>query len=233
MPGIVGIITRPPRATAELQLQQMLKAITNEHFYSCGRWIDESLGVYVGWTARKGSFCDEMPLLNERGDACLIFSGARYPEPGTSRRLQERGHDVATESPSYLVHLYEEHPSFPKCLNGQFHGVLTDRQRRTAMLFNDRYGMHRIYYRESKEAFYFAAESKAILAVRPELRTANGRGLGELISCGCVLENRTLFNDVCLDDITRSAGLSRIDFLKMNTEGAERLALSGLGTIEN
>ena len=38
------------------------------------------------------------------------------------------------------------------------------------MLFNDRYGMHRLYYHQAKEAFYFAAEAKAILAVRPELR---------------------------------------------------------------
>src|SRR5438093_5368282 len=53
--------------------------------------------------------------------------------------------------------------------------------------------MHRIYYHESKEAFYFAAEAKAILAVRPELRSADPRGLGEFVACGCVLENRTLF----------------------------------------
>jgi asparagine synthase (glutamine-hydrolysing) len=64
------------------------------------------------------------------------------------------------------------------------------------MLFNDRYGMHRIYYHEAKEAFYFAAEAKAILAVCPELRSADARGLGELVSCGCVLENRTLFKGI-------------------------------------
>jgi asparagine synthase (glutamine-hydrolysing) len=41
---------------------------------------------------------------------------------------------------------------------------------------------------------YFAGEAKAILAVRPELRTIDPRGLGDFVSCGCVLENRTLFN---------------------------------------
>ena len=49
------------------------------------------------------------------------------------------------------------------------------------MLFNDRYGMQRVYYHESKEAFYFAAEAKAILAVRPELRRPDPRGLGEFV----------------------------------------------------
>jgi len=56
--------------------------------------------------------------------------------------------------------------------------------------------MHRIYYHESKEAFYFAAEAKAILAVRPELKKIDQRGMAEFVSCGCTLENRTLFEGI-------------------------------------
>jgi asparagine synthase (glutamine-hydrolysing) len=56
--------------------------------------------------------------------------------------------------------------------------------------------MHRLYYHESKQAFYFAAEAKAILAVRPELRRADPQGLGEFVACGCVLNDRTLFAGV-------------------------------------
>jgi len=56
--------------------------------------------------------------------------------------------------------------------------------------------MHRLYYHEAKDAFYFAVEAKAILAVRPELRRPDPRSLGEFIACGCVLENRTLFEGV-------------------------------------
>jgi asparagine synthase (glutamine-hydrolysing) len=65
-----------------------------------------------------------------------------------------------------------------------------------AMLFNDRFGLQRLYYHEAKDAFYFAAEAKAILKVRPELRRADPRGLGEFIVCGCVLENRSLFSGI-------------------------------------
>jgi asparagine synthase (glutamine-hydrolysing) len=137
-----------------------------------------------------------MPLRNERGDVTLVFSGEEFPEPGTVERLKKQGHDVAAQGPSYLIHLYEEDPAFPASLNGRFHGLLADRTRGTVTLFNDRYGMHRIYYHESKEAFYFAAEAKAILEVRPELRSADPQGLGELIACGCVLENRTIFEGI-------------------------------------
>src|SRR6516225_10901818 len=179
MPGIVGLITKVSREWAEPQLLRMVETLRHESFYIAGTWADESLGVYVGWTAQKGSFSDAGPFSNERGDIVHVFSGEEYPEPGTARRLKEHGHGVEMEGPSYLVHLYEEDPAFPTGLNGLFHGLLSDRTRGTATLFNDRYGMHRIYYHQSKEAFYFAAEAKAILAVRPELRAADPKSLGE------------------------------------------------------
>jgi asparagine synthase (glutamine-hydrolysing) len=185
-----------PRERAERELVRMVAAIRHESFYQTGTWIDESLGIYVGWAARKHSFAETMPLRNERGDVVLVFSGEEYPEPGAACRLKERGHDCEPEGPSYLVHVYEEDPSFPKNLNGRFQGLVADRSRGTAMLFNDRFGLQRIYFHEAQDAFYFSAEAKAILEVRPELRSADPRSMGEFIACGCVLENRTLFRDV-------------------------------------
>ena len=192
----MGCITRLPRERAENESQRMVKALLHESFYVAGTWADESLGVYVGWVERKGSFGEGMPLRNERGDVVLTFSGEEFPEPGTAQRLKAQGHELNVEGPSYLVHLSEEDPLFPAGLNGKFHGLLADRDYGTAVLFNDRYGMHRIYYHESKDAFYFAAEAKAILAVRPELRQMDSRGVGEFVACGAVLENRTLFEGI-------------------------------------
>jgi asparagine synthase (glutamine-hydrolysing) len=185
-----------PRGWVEPQLQQMVTALRHESFYATGMWADESAGVYVGWAARKNSFSDGMPLRNELGDVVLVFSGEEYPEAGTAHRLKQRGHAVRAEGPSYLVHLYEENTTFLADLNGRYHGLLTDRRLGATTLFNDRYGIHRIYYHEAKEAFYFAAEAKAILTVRPELRTVDPRGLGEFVGCGCVLEDRTLFQGI-------------------------------------
>ncbi|HXY51054.1 MAG TPA: hypothetical protein VEI01_16505 [Terriglobales bacterium] len=196
MPGLVGLITRMPRQRAEAELARMVQALCHESFYVTGTWIDESLGVYVGWVARKGSFADTMPLSNERNDLVLIFSGEEYPDPATKRTLKQRGHTFEADGAAYLAHLAEEDPAFPAGLNGRFHGLLVERGRAKVTLFNDRYGMQRIYYHESKRAFYFAAEAKAILSVRPELRTADLRGLGEYVACGCVLENRTFLSDV-------------------------------------
>jgi len=196
MPGIVGLITRMPRKQTEPVLLRMVEAISHEKFYASGVLVDEPLGIYVGWAERKGSFTDGMPFTNERGDVSLVFSGEEFPDPGTAKWLKRQGHRFDEGGASYLVHLYEEDHSFPVSLNGRFHGLIIDRTRGTATLFNDRYGMHRIYYHESKEGFYFATEAKAILAVQPELRRLDPRGLGEFVSCGCVLEWRSLFQSI-------------------------------------
>ena len=196
MPGILGLISRKPPEIARRELLQMLATMCHEEFYATGTWEERALGVYVGWVARKGSFADGMPLRNERGDVVLAFAGEEFPDPGIRGELRERGHDFALDDASYLVHWSEDDRNFPAGLNGKFHGLLADRRQGTAMLFNDRYGMERLYYHEAKDTFYFAAEAKAILAVRPELRTLDARGLGEFISCGAVLENRTLFHRI-------------------------------------
>jgi asparagine synthase (glutamine-hydrolysing) len=185
-----------PREQAERELRQMVESLRHESFYVTGTWANESLGVYVGWIARKGSFSDCMPVRNERGDVVLVFAGEEFPYPGAIQNLKARGHNINATGASYLAHIYEEDPSFPLGLNGRFHGLLTDQSRGTATLFSDRYGMERVYYHESKDAFYFAAEAKAILAVRRELRSADPRGLGEFVACGAVLENRTLFEGI-------------------------------------
>ena len=134
-----------------------------------------------------------MPVRNEDGQVTLFFSGEEFPDSGLKQTLRQRGHTFSDDDSSYLVHRYEDEAEFPKGLNGRFHGLVADRHRGTVTLFNDRFGLQRLYYHESKDGCYFAAEAKAILKVRPELRAIDPRGLAEFITCGCVLENRTLF----------------------------------------
>jgi asparagine synthase (glutamine-hydrolysing) len=196
MPGIVGIITARPRVWAEDRLRQMVAALAHDPSYVTGMWTDEASGSYIGWVARQHSFCDTMPLQNETGDVSLFFAGEEYSDSATPSDLRQRGHEVTDRGPGYLVHVYEERSDFPAALNGRFHGFICDRQRGAGILFNDRFSMNRVYFHQTHDAFYFAAEAKAILAVCPELRNLNLRSLGEFVSCGCVLENRTLFEGI-------------------------------------
>jgi len=196
LPGLVGIITKLPPLAAKEQLTRMVGSLLHEQFYVSGTWADEDLGVYVGWVARKNSFSEAMPIRNEAGDVTLLFSGEDYPDPSIASELRKRGHACELSGPSYLVHLYEESKDFFKNLNGRFHGLVVDKRNGTLTLFNDRFGLQRLNYHEAADAFYFAAETKAILAVVPKSRALDSQSLGEYIACGCVLENRTLFQNV-------------------------------------
>lgn len=196
MPGLVGLVTDLPSQQARARVQQMLAVMRHEDFYVTGTWDDETQGIYVGWVAKKGSLAERMPLRNETRDLVLLFSGEQFPDPQTVDQLKGKGHEFESSGPSYLVHLAEDDPDFVTKLNGRFHGLLVDQARRSALLFNDRYGLQRLYYHEAKEGVYFAAEAKAILAVKPQLRTINEEAMGEWISCGCVVNNRTLFQEI-------------------------------------
>jgi asparagine synthase (glutamine-hydrolysing) len=194
MPGIVGLVTARPRAWAEAQLHRMLAAIRHETFYTSGTWVDEESGVYVGWTAHVGSFAARMPITCQAART-LVFSGENYLHGRASAGLSRDPRRASPSDPSYLMDLAGDE-RFPRQLNGRFHGMLVDSPQRRAALFNDRYGMHRLNYYDAPDAFYFAVEAKAILAALPELRRIDERSLGEFVSCGCVLENRTLFREI-------------------------------------
>jgi asparagine synthase (glutamine-hydrolysing) len=198
LPGIVGLITKLPQAAAEQQLLAMVKSLIHEPFYTYGTWSDPQQGVYVGWVARRDSSSDGMPIRNEDGQITLFFAGEEFPEPNLKNSLRQRGHQFSDEDSSYLAHRYEDEADFPKGLNGRFHGLVVNRRQGSVTLFNDRYGLQRLYYHESKDGFYFSPEAKAILKVRPELRSIDPRGLGEFVACGCVLDNRTLFGGIYL-----------------------------------
>jgi len=137
MPGIVGLVTKMPRAWAEPQLLRMVQSIRHESFYETGTGSTRRPEFMSDGWRRKNSFSWGMPVRNERVDVTLIFSGEEFPEPGTADRLRQKGQDVNPAGLAYLVHLYEDDPTFPACLNGRFQGSsLTERgvTRRSSMI---------------------------------------------------------------------------------------------------
>jgi asparagine synthase (glutamine-hydrolysing) len=177
----------------------MASVMLHEPFYSAGTYADESLALSIGWIAQQRSFADGMPVWNETRDICLVFAGEEFAEAAEIGRLRSGGHAFAPDDASYLVHLYEEFGSrFVGRLNGWFSGVVVDLREQKVVLFNDRYGLNRVYYHEHATGFHFSSEAKSLLRVLPELRELDLKALGETFSCGCVLENRTLFPKISL-----------------------------------
>jgi len=199
MPGIVGIISQRPSEEYPALVRSMATYLIHEPFYTDGTYINKELGLWSGWACHKGAFEDCLPIWNERKDICLLFSGEDFADQADIEALRMRGHEFGSDDASYLIHLYEEVGcAFLEKLNGWFSGVLVDLREQKFILFNDRYGINRLYYHEDASAFYFASEAKALLKILPDTRRLNLRSLGEVLCCEAVLENRSLFSGISL-----------------------------------
>lgn len=193
MPGITGIINPKVTDSNKAELLKMIDSLHHESFYSKGRYVNESLGLYVGWSCIKGSFSDPLPTWSDSKKIALFFYGENFVL-GSEKRGTDAGWNRNAKD---ILRLYEEKDlGFLDCLNGCFHGLLADLEQSKIILFNDRLGFQRLYYHENGEAFYFSSEAKSILAARKELRAFNSQSLGEYFICGCPLENRTLFRGI-------------------------------------
>ncbi len=189
MPGIAGIIHHPAGPDRPDEVSRMVQSMVGADANSSGQLAVAQSGVHAGWVARSGSFADRMPVWNTTRTICLIFTGEDFPAASSG---------LAGVVAS-LVDRYEKHGAkFFAQLNGWFSGLLIDLRTHRAILFNDRYGLNRLYYHESQEGFYFGSEAKSLLAVLPSLRQIDQRGLAEVFSAGCVLQNRSIFSGIFL-----------------------------------
>jgi len=199
MPGIYGIISQKPVQECHDLVTSMARCLMHEPFYVSGTHSVPEMGLYAGWVAHENSFAAGQVFFNEEKDIALLFSGECFADPETGAELRQKGHNLGEGAGSWLVHLYEEEgDGFFEKLNGLFSGLLIDKRRNRAFLFNDRYGLERIYFRETKDATYFASEAKALLRVLPKQRAFDEQGVAEFLTYGCTLEGRTLFRGVQL-----------------------------------
>jgi asparagine synthase (glutamine-hydrolysing) len=177
----------------------MVASMRHEPFYVSGTYSTPELGVYAGWVAHEESFAADQVFFNEDRDIALVLSGECFVDPETLAGLRQRGHRLEKNDGGWLIHLYEEEADrFFEGLNGLFSGLLIDARRRKAFLFNDRYGVERVYWHKTQDSFYFASEAKALLRVLPELRRFDEEGIGQFLAFGCTLEGKTLFQDISL-----------------------------------
>ncbi len=177
----------------------MLGTMLHESFYDSGTHSVPEMGIHAGWVALENSFAANQVFFNERRDIALLFSGECFFDPETKAALKANGHSFSGRGGDCLPHLYEERgESFFEKLNGLFSGLLIDQRLGKAFLFNDRYGVERIYWHETEDAVYFAGEAKALLRVLPDLREFDLEGVAQFLKFGCTLESRTLFRGIQL-----------------------------------
>jgi asparagine synthase (glutamine-hydrolysing) len=199
MPGIVGIIGQIPPHESRRVVDSMLNSMKHETFYDSGTYAAPEMEIYAGWIAPRDSLATAQVFFNNQKDIALIFSGECFVDGEAQANLKRRECRVEPDKGDWLVHLYEqENGRFFEQLNGLFSGLLVDNRKGKAFLFNDRYGIGRIYYHQADGKFYFASEAKALLRILPELRAFDEQGVAQFLAFGCTLDSRTLFRGIQL-----------------------------------
>ncbi|HWW00441.1 MAG TPA: asparagine synthase-related protein [Candidatus Acidoferrum sp.] len=199
MPGFTGIIRGRGREDGRPELDAMVECMMRERSYRPTTCMQESLGLWVGCIANEQSSGECLPVWNVSRDVCLIFHGELYEEQNGQGETTSHSQGLDLGISGRLLSRYEATGfGFLEKLNGWFSGLLIDLREQKVVIFNDRYGIGRVHYHENKSGFYFSSEAKSILTVIPDLRELDLRGLGEILTCGCVLQNRTLFSGVSL-----------------------------------
>jgi len=173
-------------------VDRMSSAMCYEPWYRSQVISCPALGAYVGHVGRSCRESGVSPtpvglIVVTTGDAGCesdneIFT--RSAAVGLRAGSSSSGHasDAAADSLSRLTTLAA--------------GFVIDERRATCLLFNDRYGVERIFLHTVGPRTLFSSEAKAILAVAPSTRAFDATGLAEWLACGCTLGTRSLFRDI-------------------------------------
>jgi asparagine synthase (glutamine-hydrolysing) len=182
MPGFGGMVSSAPPERRKEILRTMLGTLTHERHHESGTYRSAALGVELGWIVDSARGAARS-VLHEQGHVSLVLSGDVLSVAGAARLLAtygEREHELVAG------------------LNGWFAGVLVDHRQGRCFLFNDRYGMKRVFVHERDDGVYFASEAKALLAAFPETRSFDRHGLAEYLTSGCTLGSRSLFTGIAV-----------------------------------
>lgn len=186
MSGMVGILSSNGLKGNSIALRRMLTSIRHEEWYSEGQETLDEGHVSIGWVSHGDDHDDIKCSKNESGVVAVLCTG------GIVCR-----HEVSEDHASHIMHLYEKRgEAFVGDLNGCFCGILVDQTKRKAFVFNDRFGVRRIFLCKLKEAICFASEAKALLTMSPVLRQFDPIGVSELLTCGCTIGERSLYKGI-------------------------------------
>src|SRR3990172_7812818 len=203
MPGFFGVVQAPQRtgASSDRELvelvERMSAAMQYEPLYSADIFSCPELGACV---ARVGWPCGHSPRGARNGPAPFVLVTTGEPiwessldtgslKDGSAQWSGPGARDVALAYSRFGEDGLGQ-------LNGIFAGFLMDRRRATCHLFNDRYGIERLFLYQEGARTFFSSEAKAILAVAPATRTFDPEGLAQFLACGCTLDSRSLYSGI-------------------------------------
>lgn len=164
-------------------------------------------GIFIDSTGRFGlghcrlSIIDhsggKQPMSNEDDTLWITFNGEIYNYQELRKDLVKR-HKFKTESDTEVIlHLFEEKKEgCLQCLRGMFAFAIYDLRKRKLFMARDHLGQKPLYYYHNGNAFAFASEIKALLALKPELRELDPNALYEYLTIRIITPPRSMFRRI-------------------------------------
>ena len=199
MCGIAGILNRHAEPVHESTLIAMLARLDHRGPDACGVFIDRNLGLgHTRLSIIDTSRLADQPMSNEDGTVVVIFNGEIYNFEELKADLSGRGHVFKNNSDTeVIVHAWEEFgPDSVRLLRGMFAFVVYDGRRRQLFFARDRLGQKPLYYYIGASGLVFASEMKALAALSAVEREIDPVAVGEYISFGYSLGERSIYSKI-------------------------------------
>ncbi|NOQ23204.1 MAG: asparagine synthase (glutamine-hydrolyzing) [Candidatus Aegiribacteria sp.] len=166
---------------------------SNEQVYSCD---DTLVGLGFVRLAILDLETGMQPVVSIDDGCAIVCNGQVYNyielrEEVSSEEFITRG-DIEV-----ALHLYRKKGiEFLEYLNGMYAGAVFDPERKSVLLFRDRFGIKPLYYTSTEEGFFFSSEIKPLLegsVMKPEL---DHESLPVYFSYRYVPGERTMFRNI-------------------------------------
>ena len=199
MCGIAGkLLFNPERHVIRPEIEAMIHPIAHRGPDGHGVFLDGPVGLGHLRLAIIDVDGGPQPMENEDGSVWIVFNGEIYNFLALREVLIARGHKFRSRSDTeVIIHLYEEYGV--ECLQqlrGMFAFAIWDKKLRRLFVARDRVGIKPLYYCQSREAFYFASEFKAIIADPAVSREINQDALRRFFSFSFVPGETTPFQSI-------------------------------------
>ena len=178
MPDVVGMVSPRPAVDRRDVLVRMVRAIARNSDDRLHTYEHESLGLTAAWTSR-GAEAGRQSVWREDRKGISILTG-ELADGDWSDDYDKRGIAAVTG------------------LNGWFVGLAVDLRRQRCYLFNDRFGMSRLFIHERDDGIYFATTAAALLAAFPETRAFDEQGVAEYLVADCTLGSSSIFKGITI-----------------------------------
>src|SRR5207248_5596918 len=196
MCGIAGIVSKSGAPASGATAAAMIATLRHRGPDDTGIWSGGAAALGAARLSVIDVAGGHQPIAVDAGRIVVVQNGEIYNYVELRRDLERRGRSFATASDTEVIAaLYAEHgeAAFER-MRGMFAIAIWDAPRQRLVLARDRVGKKPLYYMQSADAFLFASEPKAILAVLPAVPDISMPALLEFLTFGYVAGGGAIFS---------------------------------------